>query len=424
MELHDQIEPQAPRWRGKAILNDSLVKLLAWSSPLGFGSEERASASRTLFLLSLGLMATGAFSLVQAWVRDWTGAACTEGVEELCLIAAFWLNRRGEVERATQVICFSELACGLVLISLFGVGFSDEGLLLFPLILVTAAVLLDWRPYINFASLVVVSVALTGFILAASGNKGTSYNRVANVINILLITVVAVGLMARNLKRSVFQSREAERKIKALSGRLMNAQEEERGRIARELHDDLSQQIAAVSIAMGNLKRHIPEEQADARAQGDRIHQKLVQVAETVRRISHELHPAILQYSGLPAALQSYCREFEELTGVQVSLTIGGEFQGVPSGAALCIYRIAQEALQNVAKHAKVGAAAVELHHSNGVSSLTVSDTGVGIEPGRVEAADGLGLVSIEERTRLVGGTVEITSKPNQGTTITVRISH
>ncbi|MFY9723883.1 MAG: sensor histidine kinase [Bryobacteraceae bacterium] len=405
------------------VLSDSLAKLWAWMSPHSVVSEERARAGRTLALLSLGLMATGAFSLVQAWVYHWTGAAWTEATEELCLIAAVWLNRRGEVERAMQVICFSELACGLVLISLFGVGFSDEGLLLFPLILVTAAVLLDWRPYVVFASLLVVSVASTGFILAAAGSKGTSYNRVTNVINILLITVVAVGLLARNLKKSVFQSQEAERRIKALTGRLMNAQEEERARIARELHDDLSQQIAALSIAMGNLKQHIPEEQADARAQGDRIHQTLVHVSETVRRISHELHPALLHYSGLGVALQSYCEEFEALTGVQASLTFEGEFEGVPSAAALCIYRIAQEALQNVAKHAKVNTAAVELRHSDGVLSLIVSDTGVGIEPGRAEAADGLGLVSIQERIRLVGGNVEITSKPNQGTTITVRIS-
>jgi len=141
-----------------------------------------------------------------------------------------------------------------------------------------------------------------------------------------------------------------------------------------------------------------------------------------VRRISHELHPAILQYSGLAAALQSYCDEFGGLTGVQVSLTVDGEFDRVPSAAALCLYRIAQEALQNVAKHAKVAAAAVEIRHSGGLSSLTVSDNGVGIEPGRAEATDGLGLVSIEERTRLAGGSLEIASKPNQGTSITARI--
>jgi two-component system sensor histidine kinase UhpB len=404
------------------IFHDSLAKLWAWMLPPRGAGEERVSAGRTVFFLSIGLMATAAFSAVQAWVRGWTGAAWTGGAEELCLIAALWLNRRGEIERATKIICFSELACGLVLICIFGAGFSDEALILFPLILVTAAVLLNWRSYAVFAGLVVVSVASAGFILSATGNKGTNYHRVGNVINILLITVVAVGLLARNLKRSVHQSREAERRIKALSGRLMNAQEEERARIARELHDDLSQQIAALSIAMGNLKRHIPEEQADARAQGDRMHQKLIQAAETVRRISHELHPAILQYSGLAAALQSYCQELGALTGMQVSFTIDGEFEGVPAGAALCIYRITQEALQNVAKHARVAAAAVEIRHSDGLLSLTVSDTGVGMEPGRAEAADGLGLASIEERARLVGGSVEITSKRNQGTTITVRI--
>jgi signal transduction histidine kinase len=421
MQLHNRAQPPAPRGRRTAILNHSLVKLRALASPAGFAGEERTRAGRTLFFLLLGLMAMAAFSLVQAWAHRWTVAACTQGVEELFLIAAFWLNRRGEVEWATRIICFSELACGFLLITL-GAGFSDEGLLLFPLALVTAAVLLDWRSYIGFAGLVIVSVASTGFILAAIGAVGTTYARVANVVNILLITVVAVGLLSRNLKRSVFESREAERKVKALSGRLMNAQEEERARIARELHDDLNQQIAALSIAMGNLKRHIPEEQADARAQGDRIHQRLAGVAETVRRISHQLHPAVLQYSGLAAALQSYCKEFGALTGVQVSLTIHGEFDGVPSAAALCMYRIAQEALGNVAKHAKVATAAVEIRHSGGLLSLTVSDTGVGMEPGRAEATDGLGLVSIEERARLVGGSLEIASQPNQGTTVTVRI--
>src|SRR5207253_722504 len=119
--------------------------------------------------------------------------------------------------------------------------------------------------------------------------------------------------------------------------RLIGAQEEERKRLARELHDDLSQQIAGLSLAVGNLKKHIPGEPGDGRAQSDRIHQKLVQVAETVRRISHELHPTILQYSGLAPALRSHCAEFGALTGVQAKLTINGEFDGVQSGAALCI---------------------------------------------------------------------------------------
>lgn len=213
-----------------------------------------------------------------------------------------------------------------------------------------------------------------------------------------------------------------EREIQELSARLIGAQEEERKRLARELHDDLNQQIAALSIAMGNLKRHIPEEQADSRAQSDRIHERLVHVAETVRRLSHELHPAILQYSGLAAALRSYCNEFGAVTGVHVSVAIDGEFDGVPQGAALCLYRITQEALRNVSKHAKVAAATVTLCRADGVLSLAIADRGAGIDPALRDAAAGLGLISIRERTRLAGGTLQISSIPNEGTTIRVQI--
>jgi two-component system sensor histidine kinase UhpB len=242
------------------------------------------------------------------------------------------------------------------------------------------------------------------------------------VINILVVTAVAVGLLAHNLKKSVIQSREAEREIRALSARLISAQEEERTRIARELHDDLSQQVAAMSIGMGILKNQIPSQQVEARAQGDRIQQKLVNVAESIRRLSHELHPAVLEHTGLAAALQTYCAEFGLLTGVRVSLQSRGSFEGVPIPVALCIYRITQEALQNVAKHANVAEAEVELRRSDGMLCLSVSDRGAGIETTSATPRAGLGLVSIKERTRLVSGAFEIQSKPNQGTTVVVRI--
>jgi PAS domain S-box-containing protein len=224
--------------------------------------------------------------------------------------------------------------------------------------------------------------------------------------------------LARQLEEQILRERE----IQSLGARLIGAQEEERKRLARELHDDLSQQIAALSLAVGNLKKHIPVDAGDGRAQSDRIHQKLVNVAETVRRISHELHPSILQHSGLAPALRSHCSEFAALTGVQVRLTIDGQFDGVPSGAALCMYRVTQEGLRNIAKHAKVATAAVELCRSDGLMSLTISDRGVGIDLASVDANAGLGLVSIRERARLAGGSVEITSVPSQGTVITVRI--
>ncbi len=348
----------------------------------------------------------------------------TLGAENLILVAALWFNRRGEIQLATKIVCFSELGCVLLLTSVIGGGFKDEGMLLFPLIVVIAAILLDWNSYIRFASLVMVSVAGSGFIQSAIGtwDNQTTYHRVANVLNILLVTVVAVGLLARNLKRSAVQSHEAERGMRALSARLIDAQEEERTRIARELHDDLSQQIAALSIGMGILKRQILTQPADAVPQSDRIQQKLVAVSESIRRLSHELHPAVLEHSGLAAALRTYCSEFGLLTGVRVSFQESGSFEGIPIAVSLCVYRITQEALQNVAKHAKVAEAGVELERADGALRLSVSDRGVGIAPGRSALPGGLGLVSLKERALLVNGALEIQSQPNQGTNIRLTV--
>jgi signal transduction histidine kinase len=379
--------------------------------------EERTRAWQAIVVLSLGLIAIGTYEFVDEWIHNWHDAAYTLGVENLFLIAAFWLNLRGQMEWAVRIICVSELASVLLLTFVFGVGLTDSDVLLFPMILVTAAVLLDWRSYVGFARFLVISIAATGFTIAARGGP-TKYHNVLHVVNTLVVTGLAVGLLARNLKRSVSKAREAEQEIRALSARLIDAQEEERSRIARDLHDDLSQQIAALSIGMGNLKRKIPPEQAEARGQSDQLQQKLVAVSEAIRRISHELHPGLIEHYGLASALRAYCSEFGALTGIQVSFQEAGVFEGVPPSIALCVYRIAQEALQNVARHACVKEAKVELSRVNGWLCLAVSDRGIGIQPGRT----GLGLVSIRERTRLAKGECEILSKPDEGTTVRVTI--
>jgi signal transduction histidine kinase len=134
------------------------------------------------------------------------------------------------------------------------------------------------------------------------------------------------------------------------------------------------------------------------------------------------LHPAILQYSGLAPALRSYCEEFGALSGIQVSLDIQGSFERVAPAVALCLFRVTQEALRNVARHARVSTASVELARAGGSLRLTMSDTGAGMEPGRAAAKAGLGLLNIRERARLVGGTVEIRSSPGQGTSVMVQV--
>jgi PAS domain S-box-containing protein len=226
----------------------------------------------------------------------------------------------------------------------------------------------------------------------------------------------------RVLAEGLAEKTEKEAEIRALSSRLIHAQEEERRRLSRELHDDLSQQIAALSIATGNLKRAIPAEQSEARGQSDRIQQKLVDLSESVRRMSHELHPAILQHSGLGPALRGFCREFGAVSGIQVKLRVAGELGAAQPVVSLSVFRIVQEALRNVAKHAQVNEAEVEVIHTGEEIQLTVSDGGVGFAVSGSERPAGLGLVSIRERTRVVGGTVEIESEPGRGTRLIVRI--
>lgn len=211
-----------------------------------------------------------------------------------------------------------------------------------------------------------------------------------------------------------------EKEIRALSDRLLRAQEEERTRLARELHDDLCQQIAALSIGVSNLKRGIPSEFADARGQSERIGAKLAHLGHSVRRLSHELHPTILEYCSLDVALKSFCSEFATLAGMRVMFNSDSSFESVPPTTAICLYRITQEALQNVAKHANTDHADVTLTCSGDTIRLTISDDGIGMDVNKTSG--GLGLTSIRERTRLLNGTMEIETQPNHGTTLTVSL--
>ncbi|MEO8594732.1 MAG: sensor histidine kinase [Candidatus Solibacter sp.] len=378
----------------------------------------RGADENALYILSGGLLMMSSFSLVQSLLHRWMGAAWTLSGEILCLLAAMWFTRLGRTVWAALTICLSELICGLLLTSLFGPAFTDEAMLLFPLILVVAAVALDGRWYAAFAALVVVSVAGSGALLAQAGT--TAWARVFNTVNMLLTTAVAVGLLARNLKRRSQQSRDAEQEIQALSARLIHAQEAERSRLARDLHDDVGQQIAALSLGLSNLKRAIPEAEESALRQSELLQTRMVEFSESIRRMSHELHPAALEFSGLGAALRGYCEEFSTITQIQVRCRVFGGYDGVPGEVALAVYRIAQEALQNVAKHAKVNQAEVNLSRNGGSLELVVADRGAGM-PSQARRT-GIGLISIRERTRLVNGSVSFESLPNQGTTLRVMI--
>jgi two-component system sensor histidine kinase UhpB len=201
----------------------------------------------------------------------------------------------------------------------------------------------------------------------------------------------------------------------------MTSQEEERRRIARELHDGVNQDLAALSIALNALEDGLPESAApEQRQEVARLGVRVVELADAVRYLSHELHPGILQYGGLTAALRSHCREFEHEQGLTVTFRAGDDLGTVPPDVALCLYRVTQEALKNAARHAKPSHVWVAVVRDRADLALTIGDDGCGFDLAEARGRGGLGLISLDERVRLVRGRLTIDTQPQRGTEIRV----
>jgi signal transduction histidine kinase len=231
--------------------------------------------------------------------------------------------------------------------------------------------------------------------------------------------VVAFAWGAHRVRVRIVEKHE--REISALNERMMKAQEQERIRIAGELHDGVMQQMLAVTMILGTAKRRIAGD-SDAAATIDKAQEKLIQAGAEIRQLSHGLHPPVLQEAGLPAALQVYCEQFSEASRIPVSCDCDESARDLSRGAALALFRIVQEALGNAAKHAHPTRIAVRLSRSGDVVSLSVTDDGVGFDPGRLGTSGGLGLVMMRERASQLNGTFEFESAPGRGTIIKVVI--
>jgi two-component system sensor histidine kinase UhpB len=228
----------------------------------------------------------------------------------------------------------------------------------------------------------------------------------------------------RTAEDSVRESRAAleqsHREIQHLAGRLIAAQDTERARIARDLHDDVSQQLAGVSIAFSGLKQRLGESGVSAE-----LHQELVDLqqqtltlARNIRQLSHDLHPTVLLHLGLEKALTSHCAELERSHGVVMRCGAEGDFASIRPEAGLCVYRIAQEALRNVVAHAGASRADVRLCRRGDDAEITITDDGRGFDMNDPERRRGLGLVSITERAKLAGGRIRIEAGLKQGTRV------
>jgi PAS domain S-box-containing protein len=215
------------------------------------------------------------------------------------------------------------------------------------------------------------------------------------------------------------EQKRAEAEIRALNERLMKAQEEERMRFAGELHDGVLQQLTSFTLRMGTAIIKLPAN-SEAKTRIKQLQKELIQMGTEIRHLSHELHPVALREAGLPDALRSYCQEFSEVRGIPVSCEADETVDQLSPGAALCLYRIAQEALGNVAKHSKAKQAELRLYRSDGNVCLSVSDDGVGFSADA--KSGGLGLINMRERAHQLHGTFEFHSEPGRGTTINATV--
>jgi len=225
-----------------------------------------------------------------------------------------------------------------------------------------------------------------------------------------------------SLVSDVTERRQTEETLRTLSGRLINAQEEERSRVARELHDDLSQQMAILSIELSQLAAQVPESETNLQTRIKRLKELSHDVATEIHRLSYQLHPAKLDHLGLVSALKSFCHELAEHQVLEIEFQQRGFPATLSKDVTLCAFRIAQEALRNVVKHSGASLAKVRLNKTDKGLYLVISDDGCGFDTSSPSMKSGLGLLGMEERLRLVGGKLEIRSRPGRGVVIKVSI--
>jgi PAS domain S-box-containing protein len=228
----------------------------------------------------------------------------------------------------------------------------------------------------------------------------------------------AAGPCALVIAEDVSMHRRAEEARLDLAQRLINAQEAESSRIGRELHDNIGQSIALFTLELESARLALPRLSPDNDARLDRLYDKLKALGRDVGNLSHQLHSSRLELLGLAVAAKILCREFSERYDMQVPCTHSGVPDNLSDDVSLCLFRVLQEALHNVAKHSLATKSDVELIGTNKFLHLRVSDDGIGFAPNTAKARSGLGLISMRERLHLIGGDFVITTKPGSGTLV------
>jgi PAS domain S-box-containing protein len=226
------------------------------------------------------------------------------------------------------------------------------------------------------------------------------------------------GTLVTSAIRDITERKRAEEALASVSRRLIEAQEQERTRIARELHDDIVQRLALLAIRLEQLRQNSPHLTAEVRSCIDQLGKQTSEIANDIQSLSHELHSAKLEYLGIAAAMRSFCKEFGEQQKVEIDFKPQDLPSFLPSDFSLCLFRVLQEALRNAAKHSGARDFNVRLWGTPDAIHLTVRDSGAGFDSEAAKESRGLGLISMQERLKLLNGTFSIESQPQRGTKI------
>ena len=210
----------------------------------------------------------------------------------------------------------------------------------------------------------------------------------------------------------------AEEALSTLSQKLIEAHEEERARIGRELHDDICQQLAVVSMRLSLLRQRPPASAADLNQEIGDLYRQVGNLAADIQALSHDLHPPRLEHIRLEDAVVGFCEDLSTRHGVTIDVQCENIPTALSQGISLCFYRVVQEALQNVVKHSASRHADVSLHGHTDTITLTVKDSGAGFDPRAATRGSGLGLTSMKERLKVLGGQLSIDSERGHGTVI------
>src|SRR5271156_2259998 len=260
----------------------------------------------------------------------------------------------------------------------------------------------------------------SGFVIMETQHRrkdGSTFPVEINIKHIQLDRAYAVAVV-----RDITERRVAEGNRSSLSPRLIEAHETERSDVAGELRDDLNQRMALLQIGLAQFDREVPGLSPQARTRLPGLTEVAIEIASSIHNLPPPLRPSLLDLLGPVASIERLCREISDRHNVEIKFVHHGIPEHIPKDVTLCLYRITQEALRNVVKHSGAAQAEVELMGHDDRIELRVSDSGVGFIPEPANPSSGLGLISMQERLRLVGGQLSVQSDPSHGTRIHVLI--